>query len=296
MLAFCESTLVNCRRSVSIVSPLLDDDAQCPELEGPFLHYAATPGLMRAHARWLLVLNYLPLGEFDSAMQAIDEALREADTLDDPLRTSAMLANICLGKLQSARGYFDAAVRAFEAALEIYKEDYHRNYYRPLWWGLGLAYALVGRIADGVGLLERAEAAERKMGSASFRPMLLLHFSRALLAAGRIDDAMQAASDALKRAQQIGNRLSETGAHGLLGELASHRDPCDHDAVESHVLQALRLADTFEMRPVAARCHLRLAWLYERLGRPEYKRHATIATSLLAQMGNPRSLEAAGVQ
>src|SRR5262245_45724409 len=63
---------------------------------------------------------------------------------DGPLRRSGMLANICLGQLQSARGYFDAAVPAFETALEIYVEDDHRNYYQPLWWRLGFAYALAG--------------------------------------------------------------------------------------------------------------------------------------------------------
>jgi len=295
VLAHSELTVANFRRSLGYIHALLRSDAQCPDLDGPFLLYVATPTLMRAHARWISVLNYLQIGEFDAAMRMIGDSLREADTSDDALGTSRMLANLCLGKVETARGNFDASVRGFETALDVYKEDYHRNYYRPLGWGLGLAYVLAGRVEEGMRLLEKGEATEREIGSMTYRPMLLLHFGRALLAAGRIDDAIQAATGALKRAYEVGNQISQAGAHALLGEVAYHRHPPDDQALERHVLDALELAEQFEMRPVIARCHLRLAWLYERAGRREHERHAIAATQLLEQMGNPKSLDAAGV-
>jgi tetratricopeptide (TPR) repeat protein len=120
---------------------------------------------MRTHARYILMLNYVQLGEFDSGMRLVEDSLRECDTLDDSLGTSRMLTNIGLGKLYNGHGDFGAAVRAYEAALAIYREDCHGNYYRPLNWGLGLAYALAGRVYEGVELLERADAAHRKIGS-----------------------------------------------------------------------------------------------------------------------------------
>jgi len=295
VLAHSEITIGNFRRSLSHLDALLSRNAQCPELDGPFLLYVATPPLMRAHARWISVLNYQQLGEFDAAMRTIADSLREAHTSNDPLGTSRMLANICLGKVESSRGNFDASVRAFETALEVYKEDYHRNYYRPLGWGLGLAYVLAGRVDEGMRLLERGEATERQIGSMTYRPMLLLYFGRALLATGRLDDAMQAGNDALRRAREVGNRVSQPGAHGLLGEVAWRRTPPDLEAMERHVLDAIALAEPLEMRPVIARCHLRLAWLYEKSGRREHERHAAAAALLLEQMGNPKSLDAAGV-
>ena len=124
---------------------------------------------MRALARYLIVLNYVQLGEFDAGLRLVEDSLRDIDTSDDPLGTSRMFAKISLGKLYNGRGDFAAAVRAYEAALAIYREDCHRTYYRPLGWGLGLAYALAGRVGEGVGLLERAEAAERKIGSTSLQ-------------------------------------------------------------------------------------------------------------------------------
>jgi uncharacterized protein (DUF2225 family) len=77
--------------------------------------------------------------------------------------------------------------------------------------------------------------------------------------------------------------------------LVIRRDPPDHAAVERQVLEALKLAESFEMRPIVARCHMRLAWLYERLDRREYENHAAAAQSLLEHFGRPRSLDAAGV-
>lgn len=212
-------------------------------------------------------------------MRLVSESSREIDTLDDPFGTSQMFKNICLGKLGNARGDFDAAARAYEEALAIYREDCHGNYCRPanLACGLRMSYVLAGRVAEGLGLLQRFEAAERKIGSRSFRPMRMMRMRRALIAAGRLDEAEQCASDGLTFAREEGNRGSEAAAHGLLGEVARLRDPLDDEALERHELDALAIADALEMRPLAARCHLRLVWLYERLGRPERDLHAATA-------------------
>lgn len=295
VLAYTECTAGHFRRSANLARALLTDDAQSPGLEGPFLPYVDKPVWMRALGRYIVVLNYVQLGALDAGMRLVEEAFREVDMSDDPLGTSQMFANISLGKLNTARGEFAGAVHAFEAAMAIYREDCHRNYYRPLGWGLGLSYAMAGRVSEGVDLLERAEAAERTLGSKSFSEMLNLHLGRAYIAAGRLDDAALRASNALEVARVTGNRQSEAGAHGLLGEVARFRDAVDHEAMERHVLDALTIAEALEMRPLMSRCHLRLAWLYERAGRREHAQHAATATALLEQMGNPRCLDAVGV-
>jgi hypothetical protein len=121
-----------------------------------------------------------------------------------------------------------------------------------------------------------------------------LQFGFALLEADRIDDAAQRAAGALEASRATGRRMSEAAAHGLLGEVAMHRDPVDYAEMERHVLNSLRLAQVLEMRPLAARCHLRLAWIYERTGR-DCDRQVKAATALLQEIGNPRSLDAAAV-
>jgi hypothetical protein len=111
--------------------------------------------------------------------------------------------------------------------------------------------------------------------------MRLLHHGRALLEAGRIDEAERIAAEALKVAHDGGNRPSEAGAYGLLAEAAWRWDPVPSEAIERHLLKSLAIAEPLEMRPLAARCHLRLASLYERLGRREQEHHSVAAACLL---------------
>ncbi|MGH3116497.1 MAG: hypothetical protein ACRDQ2_05185 [Gaiellales bacterium] len=65
--------------------------------------------------------------------------------------------------------------------------------------------------------------------------------------------------------------------------------------IEAHILSALTLPEPLGLRPLAARCHLRLARLYEILGREEHIRHQEVGERLLDQMDRPLSLDAAGL-
>ena len=143
---------------------------------------------------------------------------------------------------------------------------------------------------------DKANAAQRSMAESNvFASVRSLHYGLALIAAGRIEEASQVAREALELAQDGGNRSSEAGAYGLLGEVAMRRDPVDHAEMERYVRNCLALADELEMRPLTARCHLRLAWLYKIEGRCEHERHTATAMLLLEQMGNPRTPDASGL-
>lgn len=125
--------------------------------------------------------------------------------------------------------------------------------------------------------------------------MRRLFTGRALLVAGRIDEADWMARDALRLARKSGKGNSEASALGLLGDIDRRRTPVPVAEMESHVQGALALAEPAGLRPLAARCHLRLAWLYATLRREEHVRHQEAAEALLDQMDRPRSLDAAGV-
>ena len=133
------------------------------------------------------------------------------------------------------------------------------------------------------------------VGNRSRRSGSILHRLLALVKAMRIDDATRFAQEARRLAAAGSSRLGEAGAHRILGEVASLQDPVDEKAMESHFQAALTLAQELEMRPLAGRCHLGLAWLYEKQGRVEHDEHSAAASLLLQEMGNPRSLDAAGV-
>src|SRR4029453_5352640 len=90
---------------------------------------------------------------------------------------------------------------------------------------LGYAYALSGRIAEGIALLEHALDATETMGLCTFRPLLLAYMGEAYLLDGRLEDALEFAARALTFARERGQRPYEAWALWFLGEIAARREP-----------------------------------------------------------------------
>ena len=130
---------------------------------------------------------------------------------------------------------------------------------------LGYAYALSGRLPEGVALLEEAVADPAATGSAN-HPLFLAHLGEAHLLAGRRDDALAVARRALDLAHRQKERGNEAWVLRLLGEIAAQADPPDLESAEAHYRQALARADELGMRPLVAHCHLGLGKLYRRTG------------------------------
>ena len=77
----------------------------------------------------------------------------------------------------------------------------------------------------------------------------------------------------------------------LLGEVEVRRAQPDLITAETHVREALALAEEHELRPRQAHCHLALGKLYRRLGRPgEARAELSTAVSMFREMGMTRWL------
>jgi tetratricopeptide (TPR) repeat protein len=151
---------------------------------------------------------------------------------------------------------------------------------------LGYAYALSGRLAEALPLLEQAVeqcAATKRM---VLYPLLVAHLGEAYLLAGRTADASQQARHALERSRDLKQRGHEAYALRLLGEIAAQRQPPDTEAAVAAYRQAMTLADEFGMRPLVAHCHFGLGTLYARTGRLEQAR-----TELSAAMALYRAMD-----
>jgi tetratricopeptide (TPR) repeat protein len=131
---------------------------------------------------------------------------------------------------------------------------------------LGYAYALAGRSAEAIPLLE--EAVERPVltGSNESQSSRSIWLSEAYLLAGREADARAAAQRALGLARQHKERGYEAGTLRLLGEIAAREDHTDVGEAEDHYRQALALAEELGMRPLVAHCHVGLGKLNRRSG------------------------------
>lgn len=290
-LTAIENNVGDFRRALELVEPIISE----PDLRWDETYAINWLDSLAARARYWAAFSYIQVGEFDKARRVIDDGLRLLDIQTDVLQNQALLLHITHGRLLNAIGDFDGAVRAYDKGFAAYRDECHGNFYGPLAWGRALAYALAGRVRESLEQFETAEAVALRHGSRPFAGMWFLHLGRALLAADRLDEASDIAHKVLGITSKNCNGPGEAGALGLLGEVAMRRDPLPTDEMENYVVRALALAERMEMRPLAARCHLRLAWLCSRLGRTDAARHRVAAKSLLEQMGQPRSLDAAGV-
>ena len=151
---------------------------------------------------------------------------------------------------------------------------------------MGYAYALSGRLAEALPLLEQAVKQSTAMKNMSIYPLFVAHLGEAYLLAGRIADADQQARHALERSRDFKERGHEAYALRLLGEIAAQRQPPDAEAAVAAYRQAVTLADELGMRPLAAHCHLGLGTLYARTGRREQARgELSAAMALYRAMG-----------
>jgi len=149
---------------------------------------------------------------------------------------------------------------------------------------LGYAYALSGRLPEGMALMEEALADPAATGTTN-HPLLLAYLGEAHLLAGQRDDAIAIAQRALDLARQQKERGNEAWVLHLLGEIAARPDPPDLESAQEHYSQALARAKALGMRPLAAHCHLGLGTLYRRTDKLEQAReHLTTATTMYREM------------
>jgi len=236
-------------------------------------------GFPAAMARSELAWALAERGAFEEGIAHGQAGVRIAEVLDHPF--SWVVASWGPANLYRIQGEFPHAVRLLERALALCREW---DLLQPLWITSGFlasVYALSGRVADGLSLVD-----EGLRAPAHWQALIVGHLGEAYLLANRLDDALASADRALTLARERGQRGYEAGVLHLLGEIASHRVPQDVSPAESHYRQAMGLAEELGMRPLVARCHLDLGKLARRTGQPQRaQEHLATATTLLREMG-----------
>jgi DNA-binding SARP family transcriptional activator len=211
-------------------------------------------------SRTWLVWALIERGEFTEAMAYADEAVHLADGLDR--RWDRIVANFGVGLFRLLQGDLDAAITVLERSCELCPAEEFPRWFAVIAGHLGAAYALAGRIAEGLPLLERAAAFERS----GHRARLLSYLGEAYLGAGRLAEAAGVGRQALAVSRQRTERGIEGWILRLLGEIASRRDPPDIATAQAQLGQALALSDELGMRPLRAHCQLGLGRLCRRAG------------------------------
>jgi tetratricopeptide (TPR) repeat protein len=223
---------------------------------------------LRPHAQAWLARTLSYLGEFAEGRRYGEEALRLA--MVEGLRGVAIIAHGCLGILYLAQGDLEATIRVFEQGLALCRAAGNRDWSNPIASGLGCAYALSGRSAEGLALLEEANREDIRRTGVLHRYCLRLSWlSEVCLLAGRHDEARQHARQALDLARRQKARGDEALARRALGAVHAHTDPPEVGRADALFREALALAEPLGMRPTIAHCHLGLGTLYLTCGRQD---------------------------
>jgi class 3 adenylate cyclase/tetratricopeptide (TPR) repeat protein len=238
---------------------------------------------MRIESRAWLARTLGQLGAFAEGQRHGEEALRLA-TLEG--RGFALsVAHGCLGHLYLAKGNLEHAIRVFDQGLALCRASGNRTWLRVTAAGLGSAYTLQGRLAEGRALLEEAISEGTRTGALLNHAYRVAWLSEICRRAGCGDEAWQHARQALDLARQLKERGHEALALYQLGVVHAHADSPDAEQAEAHYQQALALAEALGMRPLVAHCHLGLGRLYGQTGQREQARAAlTTAIELYRSM------------
>ena len=201
-----------------------------------------------------------------------EEGLRIAETVNNPFS----LIEACYGVsvVYLRQGDVQRAIPVLERAMGLC-QDWHIPLFLPRLAGaLGVAYALDGRIAAGLALVEQGveqvAARDRPRGLA----LAVACLSEAYLLAGRLEDAHTRAAQALDLARQYQQRGTQAWALWLLGESTARQASPEVEPAAGHYRQALALAEELGMRPLQAHCHRGLGTLYATTGQREQARTA----------------------
>jgi len=220
------------------------------------------PQLPSVHSRTCLVWSLAELGEFAEGLEHGKEAIRIAESSDQPF--SLTVAYSGLGRLFLCKGALPAAIAMLERALSLSQSG---NV--PLWFpriasDLGLAYGLAGQIEKASPLVDQAAQLAASMRLMVSQSLLMASIGEVRLLEGRFEEATDVSHRALALSVQYQERGHQARILKVLGDLSLALGSSDSKQTETYYNDALELAKRLGMRPVIAHSHLGLGRLYTR--------------------------------
>ena len=157
-------------------------------------------GSIAAASRAWLSLCHAECGAFTEGLALAEEGLRIAETVNDPWNLIEACRGVSVVYLR--QGDVHRAIPGLERAMGLC-QDWHILTLLPrLTAALGLAYALEGRVAAGLALLEHGVEQAVARGRVRSLVLAVACLSEAYLLAGRLDEARTRAAQAVELARQ----------------------------------------------------------------------------------------------
>jgi tetratricopeptide (TPR) repeat protein len=200
------------------------------------------------------------LGEFADGVAYGNEALQIAEVANRPIERLHVYYGV--GSLHLRQGTLHQAIPLLERAVALSQDADIPYYYRGSAAYLALAYALAGRAADALAVLEQVVGKTDRL-------ILSLACGETYLRTGYVEEAHRLVARVLTETRDHKMRGREAQALWLLGEIAMRCDPPDVALAKAHYQQARALAEELGMRPLVAHCQRGLGTLDAKLGRQE---------------------------
>jgi class 3 adenylate cyclase/tetratricopeptide (TPR) repeat protein len=218
---------------------------------------------VRLLSQAFLALTLGTLGVFAEGRRYGEEALRLAT--QEGRGATPTLVHAFLSQLYLDQGDLEHAIRLYDQGLALARASGNRNMLPRIVAGLGYAYTLQGRLAEGRALLE--EAISENLSTGVRRAIYWAWLSESCRLGGHGAEALQHARQTLDLARQQKDRGEEAHALHQLGVVHAHANPPDVAQAEAYYQQALALAEELGMRPLQAHCQRGLGMLYGQTGR-----------------------------
>jgi tetratricopeptide (TPR) repeat protein len=230
------------------------------------------PGAASVFSRMWLSWCLAECGAFAEGITQGEAGRQIAEGIMHPYTLT--LAYLGIGGVHLAKGDLRMAIARLERGLGLCQVWTLPILFPMVASHVGYAWALAGRVAEALPLLQQAvEQADamRRMDSHALRVAWL---GEAYLLAGHSAEAMLVAQRALELSRAHKERGHEAWTHRLLAEIHAHQASAEATPAEAAYRQALALAEDLGMRPLQAHCHRGLGMLYTKIGQWEPARTA----------------------
>jgi tetratricopeptide (TPR) repeat protein len=236
----------------------------------PFWKAFDSIGVISVNARLYLCWSLAEMGSFAEGSARAEEALRIAEAAEATV--SRIQAYFAIGLVALRQGALDRAIAVLERGVGLCQSANIPFWFPRVGSTLGCAYALTGRVAEGLSLLEQAVAQGVAIGQMVFQPLWVAYLAEAYLVSGRREDAIIHGEPALALACKHKERSHEAWALCLLGDIAAQHAAPEVEQAVHHYRHALTLTTELGMRPLQAHCHRGLGTLYANTGQQEQAR------------------------
>ena len=242
----------------------------------------------RGHLSWSLA----ELGRFPEAFAEWKEAIRLAEEVKHPF--SEAFAKYCGGFLYLRKGEIERAIVQLEPGLGLCQSMNLRLEVPFVASFLGIAYAYVDRLSEGVAMAEHAVEEMNSLNINSGRSWIVGFLGYVYLLAGQTAKAIHLIEQALELAQRHNERGWAAWEHHVLGLARMTEGAAGADKAHASLERAIEEARALKLRPLLARSQLALGQVHRRTGeRDAARRHLDDAVALLKELQMPIWLQKA---